>query len=73
MVSQVAESIANSNEVMKRNESAHKNPHERVKKRSRKRGRKRKLHPGVVPAIVNEMKPKSKMEVPEKTEWRSSF
>ncbi|KAM3187434.1 hypothetical protein ACTXT7_002350 [Hymenolepis weldensis] len=55
-------------EYVKWNENAQENPHERVTKMRRKEVRKRKQHSELVPAIVNESKPESKVEAVDKTE-----
>lgn len=53
---------------MKQNENSQKISHERVTKTNRKNGKKRKQHPQLVPAIVIESKPLSKVNTVGKIE-----
>ncbi|KAM3187768.1 hypothetical protein ACTXT7_001611 [Hymenolepis weldensis] len=68
IVSLVTQQITSLKKDLKRNENPPKNLDECVIKTGRKTRKKTKHHPNLVPAVVDEPKPDSKVQVIEKTE-----
>lgn len=61
MVGQVTEPITSSKKEMKLNKNPQKNPQKHVTKTSRKKEKKKKQHPEIVPVVVIDSKPVSKL------------